>query len=239
MKISIKVFFTVVGCALAAGLGGYEVGINRNVMLTIRNNKENTPQPTQAIQQKNYLYFYNDEKQFPILDVPKEYLVADEKNISMGAGSGYNVIRDDALAYQSYPTATISLDPRSYSTTATAYKSLGPQPKAPSDRIVPYGERRFDVDKDGKEERLLGFSLMGANVGESWEEIVKDNKVIFDASGNDYTKIVPTKDGNGFFLEWNDNYKMFDGYMRTRFVYDGTKFVPVYEQQIRYVRIRM
>jgi len=238
MKINIKVLFAIVVCTLAAGLCGYKVGINRNVMLTIRNNRENTPQPTQAIPQKNSPYFYNDEKQFPILDVPKKYLITDDKNISMGAGSGYNVIWDDSMAYQSYPTATISLDPRSYSTTPTTYKPLGSQPEAPSDRIVPYGERKFDVDKDGKEERLLGFSLMGANVGESWEEIVKDNKVIFDASGIDYTRIVPAKDGNGFFLEWNDNYKMLDGYMRTRFIYDGKKFVPVYEQQIRYVRIR-
>jgi len=212
MKINIKVLFAIVVCTLAAGLCGYKVGINRNVMLTIRNNRENTPQPTQAIPQKNSPYFYNDEKQFPILDVPKKYLITDDKNISMGAGSGYNVIWDDSMAYQSYPTATISLDPRSYSTTPTTYKPLGSQPEAPSDRIVPYGERKFDVDKDGK--------------------------VIFDASGIDYTRIVPAKDGNGFFLEWNDNYKMLDGYMRTRFIYDGKKFVPVYEQQIRYVRIR-
>lgn len=237
MNKKLKLLISLV-ILIAIGLIGYEVGVNRNVMLTVRENRVNMPKPIQTNQKSGSFYGYNNETQFPILDVPQKYLATDSGHISMGAGMGYNTVWDDSIAYQSYPTTTILLNPGTYSTSPTTFKPLGPQPEAPSDRIELYSEKQFDVDKDGKQERFLYFNLMGANVGESWVEIIKDNKVIFDASGNDYTKIIPAKDGNGFFLEWNDNYKMSDGYMRTRFVYDGKKFIPVYEQQIRYVRIK-
>lgn len=103
--------------------------------------------------------------------------------------------------------------------------------------IYIYDFKSADVDNDGQKETILYLNLMGANVGGESVVIVKGDKVIF-SENIDFATLIPAKNGNGFFLEWNDNYKKMDGYMTTRFIYEDRKFVPIYEQQVRYIRIK-
>lgn len=69
--------------------------------------------------------------------------------------------------------------------------------------------------------------------------IVKDNKIIFSVDEDD-SFIVPADTTNGFFVEWRSSEDSSPlccprGYMRTRFSLNNGKFIPVYEQEIRYL----
>ncbi|MDD4106559.1 MAG: hypothetical protein PHX84_01255 [Candidatus Shapirobacteria bacterium] len=98
----------------------------------------------------------------------------------------------------------------------------------------------FDVDGDGVKEKILGLNFVGrANRGSYNAAIVKDNKVIFFVE-EDESFIVPADTSNGFYVKWrspDDNSARCcpRGYIKTRFVFDNGKFVPLYEQDVRYV----
>lgn len=98
----------------------------------------------------------------------------------------------------------------------------------------------FDVDGDGVKEKILGLNFVGrANGGSYNAAIVKDNKVIFFVE-EDESFIVPADTSNGFYVKWrspdDDSARCCPrGYIKTRFVYEGGKFKPLYEQDVRYV----
>lgn len=100
----------------------------------------------------------------------------------------------------------------------------------------------FDVDNDGIKEKILGLNYIGRADGGSFNAaIIKNGKVIFTVSENK-SFIVPADTTNGFYVEWkspNDDSALCcqTGYIRTRFVYENGKFVPVYEQEVRYVLV--
>jgi len=98
----------------------------------------------------------------------------------------------------------------------------------------------FDVNNDGEKEKVLGLNFIGRADGGSYSAaIVKDNKIIFSVDEDD-SFIVPADTTNGFFVEWRSSEDSSPlccprGYMRTRFVLNNGKFIPVYEQEIRYL----
>lgn len=95
-----------------------------------------------------------------------------------------------------------------------------------------------DVDKDGKNEQIIGLYTVGANPWVTRALIVKDNKVVFTAGcDSKFPDIIPSKSGNGFTLEWGDNFKKRIGYVKTRFIWQDGKFSPIFEQTIRYVKV--
>jgi hypothetical protein len=100
-----------------------------------------------------------------------------------------------------------------------------------------YSVNFADVDKDGKNETIVSISTTGANVIGQWDVIIKGGKIIFSTGSDTFSTLIPAKNGNGFFMKWDDNFKKRDGYTTTRFIYDGEKFVPIYEQQTRYIRV--
>jgi hypothetical protein len=100
----------------------------------------------------------------------------------------------------------------------------------------------FDVDNDGVKEKILGLNSIGRASGGSYNAaIIKGNNIIFSVD-EDNSFIVPHETGNGFYVEWRNPTDESSrccqtGYIRTRFVYEGGKFVPIYEQEIRYFMV--
>lgn len=98
----------------------------------------------------------------------------------------------------------------------------------------------FDVDNDGIKEKILGLNSVGrANGGSYNAAIVKGNKMLFYVS-EDESFIVPTDTSNGFYVKWrspdDDSARCCPrGYIKTRFVFQDGKFIPLYEQEVRYV----
>lgn len=105
--------------------------------------------------------------------------------------------------------------------------------------------KKFDVDNDGKDETIIFLCGVGGNHCPHRIVIVKDNKIVFSVStGLTDLNISKTETGNGFYVHWVPTEGKWDrglccslGYMKTRFVYDGGKFKPVYEQEVLYFKI--
>lgn len=91
----------------------------------------------------------------------------------------------------------------------------------------PWQERNFDVDNDGKDERILSANT-AMNHTPHLAKIVKNNKVIFNAKGVNVW-IDESYDHKGFFLsetmDWNKG-----SYKKTRYIYKEEKFIPVWHQ---------
>lgn len=100
----------------------------------------------------------------------------------------------------------------------------------------------FDVDDDGIKEKILGLNFIGRADGGSFRAaIIKDGKIIFSVT-EDKSFIVPADTSNGFYVEWKDPKDdsalcCQTGYIRTRFVYEGGKFKPLYEQEVRFLLV--
>lgn len=106
---------------------------------------------------------------------------------------------------------------------------------------------KFDINEDGKNETVISLCGGGNHCPDSII-IVKDKKIIFSVS-TEMTglKLVKSETGNGFYVEWVPSWVeggKWDvglccppGYRKTRFVFEDSKFVPVYEQEILYVQV--
>jgi len=100
----------------------------------------------------------------------------------------------------------------------------------------------FDVDGDNKDEAIVHKNYnCRADGGSTSADIVKDNKIIFSANGDDAT-IIPADTNNGFYVEQ----RLFDdsarccstGVLRTRFVLEDNQFVPIYEQKVKFMQVK-
>lgn len=206
----------------------------------------------------------NDELEFPPLSLPVNYFEPDETSIGSGT---YSVIRGEQAyrSYPStnitLKTNLYSLTPSSLPPIKSDKEIRGNDPAmdiigdAKQISVNKYGDlaRRFvgsigeawdiydvqyaDVDMDGKKETILSINLLGANFIGQNNVIIKGDQIIFSTDQTTFSILIPVKDGNGFFLEWDDNFKRRDGYVTTRFVVENGTFRPVYEQKIRYIRV--
>ncbi|MDP3758678.1 MAG: hypothetical protein Q8Q86_03070 [Candidatus Daviesbacteria bacterium] len=116
-------------------------------------------------------------------------------------------------------------------------------------------KKELDVNSDGRVETIITLAGVGSAAGRTlFADIIKDNKVIFRASDDEekidkskkpglYVWIDPTSTGNGFYVNWhNDQHYQQglccpSGHMKTRFVYKDNKFVPIYEQEVIYLKV--
>ncbi len=100
----------------------------------------------------------------------------------------------------------------------------------------------FDVDDDGIKEKILGLNFIGRADGGSFSAaIIKNGKIIFAVNENK-SFIVPADTPNGFYVERKspeDDSALCcqTGYIRTRFVYEDGKFIPLYEQEVRFLLV--
>lgn len=105
--------------------------------------------------------------------------------------------------------------------------------------------KEFDVDSDGKVEKIVGLCSIGGNHCPHEIIVVKDNKQIFSTSaGLTGRDILKTETGNGFYVHWVPTDGKWDrglcctlGYQKTRFVYKDGIFMPVYEQEVLYPKV--
>ena len=101
-----------------------------------------------------------------------------------------------------------------------------------------YSVEDADVDKDGKNEKLIITSGIGGNHPPNNGYIVKNNTIIAstDFAGG---AIYPSKDGNGFYIrepDYSDAPMCCPKrYLIYRVVYEDGQFVPVWEQEVYYL----
>jgi len=101
---------------------------------------------------------------------------------------------------------------------------------------------KFDVDGDGSEELIVEVNGIGRADGGSYQSvIIKNENVVFWVE-EDNSRIVPAETNNGFYIEQRipqDNSPRCceSGRLRTRFVYRDGKFLPVFQQEIKYVMV--
>lgn len=233
----------------------YKISKNRDVFF---------PSKEQSIVEKSVDYQEKDE--FPTLNLPLEYFdTAVEWSSTYG---NYNILPDASVyqSYPStiislnpdlYSSVLTPLPPiKSDNEIHTKDRELDFMGSSKDTDIRKYGDlaRRFvgvageawlidsvekvDVDKDGEKETLVSLSLTGANIIGQRDVLIKGDKIIFSTDQDTFSTLTPANNGNGFFLQWADNFKKKEGYITTRFIYDGITFVPVYEQKTRYIRVQ-
>jgi hypothetical protein len=107
--------------------------------------------------------------------------------------------------------------------------------------------KKFDVDNDGENETIIGI-CSGGNHCPDKIIIVKDDTIIFTThAGAVGPKVTKSNTSNGFYVEWapwlNDGSKWdtglccLPGHMKTRFIFENDKFIPVYEQEVLYFKV--
>jgi hypothetical protein len=252
-------------CGIAIGLAITRIKLPENLPFVKPLSNLDTNLPVEVSSNTNKVD--NDDAEFPPFNLPLEYFDTKEI-VSISAHGQYGVIRDVeayqsyptttiSLGTNLYSNVPTSLPPIKSDIEIHGNDPMGDfYGDAKNSDIQKYGDlaRRFvgvvgegwsidsanysDVDKDGKKETLLSLSLTGANIIGQRDVVIKGDKVIFSTDQTTFSTLTPAKNGNGFFLQWADNFKKRDGYVTTRFIFDGNKFVPVYEQKTRYIRIK-
>ena len=171
---------------------------------------------------------------FSYFNLPQEYFSKD--NVIWGEVSPYGNSKFQKAAYrdgfQSYPTTDVKIS--NYSSDIIEFNSK------PNFSI--FSKDEFDVNADGKSESIISLAENGVNHPPHYWQILKSGMVIF--TFNEFmAKIYSSDTNNGFFIEWYPE-KVFDqglccpsGLTRTRFVYQDNQFVPVYEQDIVFLKV--
>ena len=97
---------------------------------------------------------------------------------------------------------------------------------------------------DGKPETIVFYQKNNmTNHPELAEksDIIKDNRIIFSG----FAKILPAENSNGFYLETNNTLYKYSidpmccpsGFYRLRFISENCEFKPVFQQEIRYLKV--
>lgn len=210
----------------------------------------------------NVTYFNYDDIRWGSADHYKEFEEGDIRQFSQLA-------LNNTAVYQSYPTTEITLS--DYDSSVRGLKALPLEEalsllKKDCDMDWPVQTARenyqkhgsfttytlpdqeiykidyFDIDGDNKDEAIVHKNYnCRADGGSTSTDIVKDNKIIFSADGDDAT-ILPADTNNGFYVEQrlSDNSARCcsTGVLRTRFVLKDNKFVPIYEQEIKFMQVQ-
>ncbi len=101
---------------------------------------------------------------------------------------------------------------------------------------------KFDVDDDGIAETVVSYNFVGsADAGSYRSDIIKGNNIIFSVQ-EDNARIVQADTTNGFYVEWRSADDPAprcceEGFKRTRFISKDGKFTPIYEQEVKYLKI--
>lgn len=104
------------------------------------------------------------------------------------------------------------------------------------------GLEEFDVNTDGEKEKIVHFMGTGGNHPPHGADIIKDGKIIFSV-GLDGGGILESTSHNGFYVKNlyrspdDGGYCCADGYNLFRFIYQGNKFVPIWEQRVDYLKL--
>ena len=101
---------------------------------------------------------------------------------------------------------------------------------------------KFDLTGDGNQEKVVVYnSVAAADAGSYHADVIQCDTIIFSVV-EDNAAIVPADTTNGFYIEWRSSKDVTarccpDGFMRTRFVYKDGQFIPLYEQEVKYLKV--
>jgi hypothetical protein len=104
-------------------------------------------------------------------------------------------------------------------------------------------DKQADIDGDGIKE-TLNLIDKGTNHCCSSAEVIRNNKVVFTFN-DEYVinDIKPAENNNGFYIDWHNKNQYAEGmccpsgYIRTHFVMQNGKFIPIEEQTINYIKL--
>ncbi|GAB4028015.1 MAG: hypothetical protein Fur0011_7190 [Candidatus Microgenomates bacterium] len=102
-----------------------------------------------------------------------------------------------------------------------------------------YKVESFDVDGDDENETIIHKNINCRATGGSVNaDIIKNGEIIFSTTGHN-SEIIPADTNNGFYVEQSDTVGCCaTGFLRTRFVIQEGEFVPVYEQEVKYLKVK-
>ncbi len=167
--------------------------------------------PTTTITIKNYSSVIKPLKTKSFNEVMQEYSKSEIE------GYGRTIVKDN---YQTYGSLATNYLPTDYIRTL----------------------EKFNVDGDGATETIVSYNFVGsADAGSYRSDIIKGNNIIFSVQ-EDNARIVPADTINGFYVEWRSAVDpaprcCSEGFKRTRFVFQDGKFIPIYEQDVKYLKI--
>lgn len=106
----------------------------------------------------------------------------------------------------------------------------------------------FDVDNDGKTEKIISLCGVGGNHCPHEIIIIKNEKIIFSTTaGMTGLELAKSETGNGFYVHWVPTTTEGKwqwrglccpiGYINTRFVFEEGVFKPVYEQEVIFFQV--
>lgn len=206
------------------------------------------------------LYFNNDDVRSGSAEHYKEYDDGDIRQHS-------RVYLENKTVYQSYPTKEITLTDYDNSTRQLETKpfnealdelkndcgdliskvSLAEQNYRQygswTTHFLPtyevYKVENFDVDGDDAEETIIHKNINCRATGGSFNaDIIKNGEIIFSTTGHN-SAIIPADTSNGFYVEQSDTVGCCaTGFLRTRFVFENGEFIPIYEQEVKYLKVK-
>lgn len=101
---------------------------------------------------------------------------------------------------------------------------------------------KFDVTGDGNPEMVVMYnSVAAADAGSYHTDVVQGDIIIFSVL-EDNAAILAADTTNGFYVEWRSPKDSSarccpEGFMRTRFVYKDGTFIPLFEQEVKYLKV--
>ena len=95
--------------------------------------------------------------------------------------------------------------------------------------------READLDNDGVAERVI---LKASSLKNSPNVlyVVKDDKIVFESAPMSFVGYSPSPASNGFYLDATPDDEVGTGYRVIRIVWKDGKFVPVWQQRVRFFK---
>lgn len=95
--------------------------------------------------------------------------------------------------------------------------------------------READLDNDGVAERVI-IKASSLNNSPNILYVIKDNKIVFESAPMNFVGYFPSPAGNGFYLDATPDTEVGTGYRLIRVVFEDGKFVPVWQQRVRFFK---
>ena len=185
--------------------------------------------------------------------------ISDYTQVALGDKAVYQSYPTIVTTIKDYSSETKPLKTRSFDEVMREFSKLEPDgwgKTVVEDNYKKYGSlatnylptdyiwtlKKFDVDDDGIAETVVSYNFVGsADAGSYRSDIIKGDNIIFSVQ-EDNASIVPADTTNGFYVEWRsaDDFAprcCEEGFKRTRFIFKDGKYTPIYEQEVKYLKI--
>lgn len=185
--------------------------------------------------------------------------ITDYKSVALGSKAVYQSYPTTAITIKDYSSETKPLKTRSINEVMQEYNKNEPNGFGKTvieENYQKYGSlatnylpldyiqtlEKFDVDDDKIPETIVSYNFVGsADAGSYRSDVIKGSNIIFSVQ-EDNAGIIPADTTNGFYVEWRSANEVGprccpEGFMRARFVFQDGKFIPIYEQEVKYLKV--